>query len=121
MALVGSIAAAFLARKVLHLIWKSITGKEPPANPEHPEVTWPEAVSWAVASGAAIGLARLAAQKRVASRWHKATGQLPGQRGESGPALRHREARRRRCGGPDKSALRGNEAPQKTDIFHMDS
>ena len=77
MALLGSILAAFLMRKALHATWKGLTGKEPPANPEHPDVTWPEAVSWAVASGAAIGLARLAAQKKVAASWHKSTGKLP--------------------------------------------
>jgi hypothetical protein len=77
MALAGSLLAAILARKALRLTWKAFTGKEPPANPEHPEVTWPEAVSWAVASGAAIGLARLAAQKKVAATWHRSTGSLP--------------------------------------------
>lgn len=77
MALVASVFGALVARKALTLGWKVVSGKEPPANPEHPDVTWGEAASWAVVSGAVVGLARLAAQKRVASSWHRSTGALP--------------------------------------------
>jgi len=77
MALLASMLGAVVARKLLTFIWKAASGKEPPANPEHPAVTWPEAVSWAVASGAVVGLARLAAQKKVAASWHRSTGSLP--------------------------------------------
>jgi hypothetical protein len=77
MATVASLFGAYAARKALHLAWKTTTGKQPPANPEHPEVTWAEAVGWAVVSGAVIGVARMAAQRKVASSWHKSTGQLP--------------------------------------------
>jgi hypothetical protein len=77
MALVASIFGAMLARKALTLTWKTVSGKEPPANPEHPEVTWAEAMSWAIASGAVVGVARMVAQKRVAASWHRSTGSLP--------------------------------------------
>jgi hypothetical protein len=77
MALVASLVGAMVARKTLTLGWKLVSGKEPPANPEHPEVTWGEAVSWAIISGAVVGLARMVAQKRVASSWHRSTGTLP--------------------------------------------
>jgi hypothetical protein len=77
MATFASVAGAFAARKVLQLAWKTATGKQPPANPEHPEVTWAEAVGWAVVSCAVIGVARMAAQRKVAASWHKSTGQLP--------------------------------------------
>lgn len=77
MALLASLLGAMVARKLLTFVWKTATGKEPPANPEHPAVTWPEAASWAVVSGAAVGLARLAAQKKVAATWHRSTGSLP--------------------------------------------
>lgn len=77
MTVVATAAGAFAARKVLAAIWKIASGKEPPANPEHPEVTWPEAISWAVLSGAAVGVARLIAQKKVAASWHRSTGVLP--------------------------------------------
>ena len=77
MALVASLVGAMVARKTLTLGWKLVSGKEPPANPEHPEVTWAEAASWAIVSGAVVGLARMIAQKRVASSWHRSTGTLP--------------------------------------------
>jgi hypothetical protein len=77
MALVASVFGAMIARKLLTFAWRSVSGKEPPANPEHPEVTWGEAVSWAVASGAVVGVARMVAQKRVAASWHRSTGSLP--------------------------------------------
>lgn len=77
MAAIAAVIGALIARKSLTLAWKIATGKEPPANPEHPTVTWPEAVSWAVVSGAVIGLARLFAQKKVAASWHRSTGSPP--------------------------------------------
>src|SRR5436309_15659952 len=77
MAMLATVVVALLARKTLAFAWRTATGKEPPANPEHPEVTWPEAATWAVVSGAVVGLARLVAQKKVASTWHRSTGALP--------------------------------------------
>jgi hypothetical protein len=40
-------------------------------------VTWAEAATWAIVSGAVVGLARMVAQKKVAATWHRSTGQLP--------------------------------------------
>jgi hypothetical protein len=77
MAAIAALIGALIARKSLTLAWKVTTGKEPPANPEHPTVTWPEAVTWAIVSGAVVGLARLAAQKKVAASWHRSTGSPP--------------------------------------------
>jgi hypothetical protein len=77
MAAAAAFVGAIVARKSLALAWKTATGKAPPANPEHPAVTWPEAVAWAVVSGAVMGLARLIAQKKVAATWHRSTGELP--------------------------------------------
>jgi len=75
--LLASVLGAVVARKTLTLAWKAASGKEPPANPEHPAVTWPEAISWAVVSGAVVGVARLAAHKKIAASWHRSTGSLP--------------------------------------------
>lgn len=77
MAAVATLLGGIVAKKVLAVVWKGLTGKEPPPNPEHPEVTWAEAASWAIVSGAVAGIARLIAQKKVASTWHKSTGSLP--------------------------------------------
>jgi hypothetical protein len=77
MAALAAMLGAVVARKSLAVAWKTATGKEPPANPEHPSVTWPEAATWALVSGAVMGLARMIAQKKMASTWHRATGVLP--------------------------------------------
>ena len=59
--------AAFGARKILTFAWKKITGKEPPAHPEDPDVAFLEAVSWAAMMAVAMATARLLAT-RVATR-----------------------------------------------------
>ena len=57
----GAVLSGIAARKLLNTGWKAATGTPPPANPEHPDVDWHEAVLWAVLSGAVIGVARIAA------------------------------------------------------------
>lgn len=75
--LVSALGAAALAKKGLDKAWTVATGKKPPENPADPDVdTW-EAVSWAVASGVAVGLARMLAQRRAASYYYRSTGHLP--------------------------------------------
>jgi hypothetical protein len=73
----SAIGAAMLGRKAATVVWKVATGNEPPVNPEDPEVTWKEAVAWALASGAVIGLARLLASRQAAVWYRKQTGRLP--------------------------------------------
>lgn len=73
----SAVAAAFVARKVISFAWEKVTGKEPPENPAHPEVSLGEAIGWAVVSGGLIALARMVAQRQAASRWKLATGSLP--------------------------------------------
>jgi hypothetical protein len=66
-ALVGA-AAAFVARKVLFYIWKSVTGKEPPEHPEDPQVALREAVIWGIVMGAGVSTARMLATRATARR-----------------------------------------------------
>lgn len=77
MAMGSALLGAAVARKLLTVGWKAATGKEPPANPEHPDVTWGEAVSWAVVSGVVVALVKLVAQRQVAATWKRASGELP--------------------------------------------
>jgi Protein of unknown function (DUF4235) len=74
---VGATLGATVARKVLTTGWTKTTGKEPPANPEHPNVRLTEAATWAAASAAVVAVARLLAQRRVAASWQRASGELP--------------------------------------------
>lgn len=77
MTVAATVGAAFVARKLVTLSWKAAMGTEPPVNPEDPEVTWQEAVGWALVSGAAIGVARLLASRQTAAWFRKQTGHLP--------------------------------------------
>ncbi len=73
----AAIGASGVARRLITRGWTSATGNPPPANPEDPEVSWPEAVGWAVASGAVIGVARLLATRKAAAYYTKSAGHLP--------------------------------------------
>lgn len=73
----AGILAGKVARSALDKGWAKTKGGEPPRNPAIPGTTWSEALTWAVASGVSVAVARLIATKGVASTWVKATGQLP--------------------------------------------
>ena len=75
--LAATVGATMAARKALSATWKLSTGKQPPSNPEHPDVTIGEAVVWAVASGVAVGLARMFATRKAADYYRRSTGHLP--------------------------------------------
>lgn len=66
----ASFAAGFAARKLIEFGWKKITGKEPPTEPESPEVAILEAVSWAVVTGIGMEVSRLLATRLVAKRMY---------------------------------------------------
>jgi hypothetical protein len=74
---VGAAATTAVAQKVLKKGWTKATGKEPPADPAHPDVKWREAVGWAAASAMVVAVARLLAQRKVAQTWRRASGTLP--------------------------------------------
>ena len=61
-------AAAFGARKVIHFVWKRITGKEPPEHPEDPQVALGEALIWGIIVGAGVHTARMLATRATARR-----------------------------------------------------
>ena len=67
--LVSALGAAALAKKAIDKSWTIATGKKPPENPADPDVDIREAVAWAIASGTAVGLARMGAQRRAAGGW----------------------------------------------------
>jgi hypothetical protein len=73
----AAFGAGFVARKAITIGWKQITGKEPPTNPESPDVALTEAIGWAVVTGVGMEVARLLATRAAARRWHDSTGELP--------------------------------------------
>jgi hypothetical protein len=75
---VGSgLVAAKASRSALDKGWARTKGGEPPRNPAAPGTTWSEALQWAVASGVAVGVAKLLAARGAAGAWRKTTGHLP--------------------------------------------
>lgn len=77
MSVAVALVGAAVAKQLLNLLWRAATGKNPPTNPSSPDVQAGEAVTWAVASGAAIALARILATRRAAGYYAKSTGHLP--------------------------------------------
>ena len=77
MGLGATLGATMAARKAMTATWKLSTGKKPPSTPEHPDVSLGEAVTWAVASGVAVGLARMFATRAAADYYRRSTGHLP--------------------------------------------
>jgi hypothetical protein len=73
----AAIPAGILARKVVTAAWTRSTGTPPPTNPEAPDVTWAQALAWAMATGAAVGVARMLTARRLAAWWRRSTGHLP--------------------------------------------
>jgi len=65
---VAAMAAAFVARKVITFVWTKATGKEPPTNPEDPQVALTEALTWSVLTGVTVAAFRLLAIRAVAHR-----------------------------------------------------
>lgn len=73
----SAILAGIAARKLMAKGWKATTGNAPPANPAAPGTRWREAIPFAMASGAAMGLARMLATRKAAGYYRKSTGRLP--------------------------------------------
>ncbi len=78
---VAAVAAAYVTRKVLTLVWTKTVGKEPPADPDSPDISLAEALGWAVVTGVGMEVTRVlavrAVHKRLAPRRHHDIEQLP--------------------------------------------
>ncbi len=74
---ISAVLAGIATRKVLTKGWRATTGNNPPANPAAPGTQWREAIPFALASGAALGLARMLATRKAAGYYRKSTGHLP--------------------------------------------
>ncbi|AEH09253.1 MULTISPECIES: DUF4235 domain-containing protein [Protofrankia] len=78
--IVGGVAGAVagsVASKAVTLAYKKIRKSDPPLSPVHPDTAWVDAISWAAASGVAVGIGKLTAERLAARRWLEATGSLP--------------------------------------------
>lgn len=73
----ASMAAGALAGRISALTWQAATGKKPPANGQHPDVSTKDAVAWAIIGGATIELVKVAVRRGTATYWVRSTGNLP--------------------------------------------
>jgi hypothetical protein len=74
----AALAAAFVMRKLIALVWTRATGKEPPVHPEDPQVRLPEALGWAVVTGVGMEAARLLATRAATRRVRASRAGQPG-------------------------------------------
>jgi hypothetical protein len=66
--------ATMLARASLARVWRA-SGHEPSESPF--ESSWPEALTWAAAAGAGVGVARVLAKRGAAAGFERVTGESP--------------------------------------------
>jgi Protein of unknown function (DUF4235) len=62
----AAFGTAFAVRKLMNVGWKRVTGKEPPEDPNDPAVGTAEALSWAIALGVVVAVARVLAIRLAA-------------------------------------------------------
>jgi len=72
-----AIGAVVLTKPLLERAWRIAFQTEPPGNPADQDVTWRDALMWALLSGALVGVIRLIAQRLAAGAWRKAKGSYP--------------------------------------------
>ena len=67
----AAFAAGYGTRKLVTLAWKRITGKEPPSDPNDPQVSIGEALTWALVLGASMETARLLAGRAATKKMRR--------------------------------------------------
>jgi hypothetical protein len=71
--MVSALVVGSVARKVIAFGWKRVTGKEPPTDPQDPDVALAEALAWSILVGVGVEAARLIATRAVMARMRKAS------------------------------------------------
>jgi Protein of unknown function (DUF4235) len=74
----------YATQRVIEFIWTTVRGSRPPKLAADRNSPWPEAVSWAVATGIGVGVARLLAVRTAAVLWEAAVHAPPPEPGLSG-------------------------------------
>jgi hypothetical protein len=69
--------AGSVMRNVVASAWRAATDSEPPEDPQSPRTDWGTAIAWAAATGAAVGVAELVAQRGAVQGWAQVAGELP--------------------------------------------
>src|SRR6202046_5239987 len=64
-------------QRVLEVIWKVLRGSTPPKVAADRRSSWADALSWAVATGVGVGVARHLAMRSAAALWEAAVHEPP--------------------------------------------
>ena len=67
----------FVTKRVPEFIWKALRGATPPKVAADRRSSWADALSWAVATGVGVGVARLLAMRSAAVLWEAAVHEPP--------------------------------------------
>ena len=73
----AGLVGAQIGRRGLTSVWRAVKKDDPPLNPLSKETTWPEALAFAVISGAVYGVARMVMQRAAAGVWTRQLGAPP--------------------------------------------
>lgn len=73
----STIVSGLLAHRVATFAWQGVTGRKPPVNGRHPEVSAGEAVAWAMVGGALVEVVKIGVRRGASTYWIKSTGHLP--------------------------------------------
>lgn len=73
----AAILSGIAVRKIVYAVWRALRKNDPPANPADRVTSWPEALGFALATGAGIGVGRMIAARGAAAGWERMTGSLP--------------------------------------------
>ncbi len=68
---------AVATRQALEALWRRTHGDAPPDDPANLRSPWLQAATWAIATGAGVGVARFLALRSAAKVWEVATHELP--------------------------------------------
>ena len=69
--------AAIAVRHAAVTTWRTAKHEDPPENPAARDVSWTDAMAWAIAVAIGAAVARVVAQRGAAAAWERATGDPP--------------------------------------------
>ena len=73
----STVLAGVIALRLTETTWRLATSRKAPNDPEHPDVSAREAITWALLSGVTAELTKVVISRKTAQYWVRSTGNLP--------------------------------------------
>lgn len=67
----AAMVAGVAARSAVKLGWRVWRNADPPTNPASKEVAWVDAIAWAAATGAVVGVMRIVGRRGATAAWRR--------------------------------------------------